>query len=138
MSCTRAFFQPGFVPFVQELLLAKLLTMIGWARDERVRVTVGSEARCALAAGSPRFWYIRGLDAAMEQGLVLPQTFQKVEVFTGPGPSLNVRTRHLSNTTVNILFADGHVQVIQNTISQAAWFKLNSRNDGLTLQPGEF
>ena len=35
------------------LLLAKLLTMIGWTRDERVRVTVGSEARCALAAGSP-------------------------------------------------------------------------------------
>ncbi|HKH22163.1 MAG TPA: GMC family oxidoreductase [Solirubrobacterales bacterium] len=31
------------------LLLAKLLAMVGWARDERVRVAVGFEARCAVA-----------------------------------------------------------------------------------------
>jgi choline dehydrogenase-like flavoprotein len=35
------------------LLLAKLLAMVGWARDERVRVAVGFEARCAVAEGSP-------------------------------------------------------------------------------------
>ncbi len=35
------------------LLLAKLLTMVGWARDERVRVAVGFEARCAVADGAP-------------------------------------------------------------------------------------
>jgi choline dehydrogenase-like flavoprotein len=35
------------------LLLAKLLAMLGWARDERVRVAVGFEARCAVAEGSP-------------------------------------------------------------------------------------
>jgi choline dehydrogenase-like flavoprotein len=35
------------------LLLAKLLAMVGWARDERVRVAVGFEARCALAEGTP-------------------------------------------------------------------------------------
>ncbi len=35
------------------LLLAKLLAMIGWARDERVRSAVGSESRCAVAEGSP-------------------------------------------------------------------------------------
>src|SRR4051794_14543837 len=34
------------------LLLAKLLPMIGWARDERVRRAVGSETRCAVAEGS--------------------------------------------------------------------------------------
>jgi choline dehydrogenase-like flavoprotein len=35
------------------LLLAKLLAMVGWARDERVRLAVGFEARCALAEGEP-------------------------------------------------------------------------------------
>jgi choline dehydrogenase-like flavoprotein len=35
------------------LLLAKLLAMVGWARDERVRAAVGFEARCALAPGEP-------------------------------------------------------------------------------------
>jgi choline dehydrogenase-like flavoprotein len=35
------------------LLLAKLLAMVGWARDERVRVAVGFEARCAVADGAP-------------------------------------------------------------------------------------
>jgi len=34
------------------LLLAKVLAMVGWARDERVRVAVGFEARCAVADGS--------------------------------------------------------------------------------------
>ena len=36
------------------LLLAKLLAMVGWARDERVRVAVGFEARCAVSDGSPQ------------------------------------------------------------------------------------
>jgi choline dehydrogenase-like flavoprotein len=35
------------------LLLAKLLAMIGWARDDRVRVAVGFEARCGLAEDTP-------------------------------------------------------------------------------------
>ena len=33
------------------LLLAKILCMFGWARDERVRSTVGYEARCGVADG---------------------------------------------------------------------------------------
>ena len=35
------------------LLLAKLLSMVGWARDARVRTAVGFEARCAVAPGAP-------------------------------------------------------------------------------------
>jgi prepilin-type processing-associated H-X9-DG protein len=62
----------------------------------------------ALAAGSARFWFIRGLDPVREQGVIL-QTFHKMEVAGNPGPSLNARTRHLNNTTANLLFADGHV-----------------------------
>ena len=36
------------------LLLAKLLSMVGWARDERVRRAVGFEARCAVREGTPK------------------------------------------------------------------------------------
>src|SRR3954467_13975931 len=36
------------------LLLGKLLSTIAWARDERVRSAVGSEARCAVAEGTPQ------------------------------------------------------------------------------------
>src|SRR3954451_9496744 len=35
------------------LLLAKLLSMIGWARDERVRTAIGFEYSCAVAEGTP-------------------------------------------------------------------------------------
>ncbi len=36
------------------LLLAKLLAMVGWARDERVRNAIGVESRCAVAEGAPQ------------------------------------------------------------------------------------
>jgi len=36
------------------LLLAKLLAMVGWARDDRVQAAVGFESRCAVAEGSPQ------------------------------------------------------------------------------------
>ena len=35
------------------LLLAKLLAMIGWARDDRVRTAIGFEYSCAVAEGAP-------------------------------------------------------------------------------------
>ena len=35
------------------LLFAKLLAMVGWARDDRVRRAVGFESRCAVADGGP-------------------------------------------------------------------------------------
>jgi hypothetical protein len=43
-----------FAVYRDLLLLAKLLAMIGWARDERVRTAVGFEARCAVAEGEPK------------------------------------------------------------------------------------
>ena len=42
-----------FAPYRDLLLLAKLLSMVGWARDERVRQAVGFEARCAVREGTP-------------------------------------------------------------------------------------
>jgi prepilin-type processing-associated H-X9-DG protein len=56
----------------------------------------------------PGFFFVRGLDPVKEQGLML-NTFHKLDVPGSPGPSLNVRTRHLKNTTANLLFMDGHV-----------------------------
>jgi len=53
-------------------------------------------------------------------------------------PNWQAQARSAHAGVVNACFADGHVQTILNTISQVAWFKLNSRNDGLTLQQGEF
>ena len=41
-----------FAPYRDLLLLAKLLAMIGWARDERVRAAIGYEARCAVREGT--------------------------------------------------------------------------------------
>ena len=64
-----------------------------------------------LAASN--FWFIRGIDPAKEQGLIL-NTFHKLDVPGGPGPSLNVRTRHLKNTTVNLLYMDGHVAPLRS------------------------
>jgi prepilin-type processing-associated H-X9-DG protein len=48
------------------------------------------------------------LNPDAEQGL-MNLNFHKIDVPGGPGPSLNARTRHLKNTTANLLFADGHV-----------------------------
>jgi choline dehydrogenase-like flavoprotein len=42
-----------FAVYRDLLLLTKLLATIGWARDERVLRAVGTEARCAVAAGAP-------------------------------------------------------------------------------------
>jgi choline dehydrogenase-like flavoprotein len=42
-----------FAPSRDLLLLAKLLAMIGWARDERVRSAIGFEYACAVAEGAP-------------------------------------------------------------------------------------
>jgi choline dehydrogenase-like flavoprotein len=43
-----------FAPYRDLLLLVKLLAMIGWARDERVRHAVGYEARCAVREDAPQ------------------------------------------------------------------------------------
>ncbi len=53
-------------------------------------------------------------------------------------PNWQAQARSAHAGVVNACFADGHVQTILNSVSQSTWFKLNSRNDGLTLNPGEF
>jgi prepilin-type N-terminal cleavage/methylation domain-containing protein/prepilin-type processing-associated H-X9-DG protein len=66
------------------------------------------------AYGATKFWFIRGLNLTAEQGL-MNQNFHKLDVPGGPGPSLNIRTRHLKNTTANLLFMDGHVAPIKTS-----------------------
>ena len=40
-------------PYRELVLLAKLLSMVGWARDPRAGAAVGYEARCAVREGTP-------------------------------------------------------------------------------------
>jgi prepilin-type processing-associated H-X9-DG protein len=59
------------------------------------------------------FYFIRGMNPELEQGIGLYSTFFKKEVNGGPGPSSGVRTRHLGDTTANFLFVDGHVSSLR-------------------------
>ena len=59
----------------------------------------------ATAAG---FYFVRGLNPAREMQLINPTLF-KFEVAGSPGPSSGIRTRHLNNTVMNLLYMDGHV-----------------------------
>ncbi|HEX2360084.1 MAG TPA: GMC family oxidoreductase N-terminal domain-containing protein [Solirubrobacterales bacterium] len=42
-----------FGPYRELVLLAKLLSMIGWSRDPRAAAAIGYEARCAVREGTP-------------------------------------------------------------------------------------
>jgi prepilin-type N-terminal cleavage/methylation domain-containing protein/prepilin-type processing-associated H-X9-DG protein len=55
------------------------------------------------------FYFIRGMNSELEQGIGRYSENYKREIQGGPGPSSGVRTRHLNNTTANLLFVDGHV-----------------------------
>jgi prepilin-type N-terminal cleavage/methylation domain-containing protein/prepilin-type processing-associated H-X9-DG protein len=46
------------------------------------------------------------------------------------------RSRHPEG--VNVCFADGSVQWIQNSILESVWFNLNSRNDGKVIDPRDY
>jgi len=57
-------------------------------------------------------YFIRGVNPANEQTVIHPEFFK--QDLGGPingtnQPRLTVRTRHLKNTTANLLFMDGHV-----------------------------
>lgn len=56
------------------------------------------------------FYFIRGMDPAQEEGVIVAP-YIKSEYHSSPGPStsLGIRTRHMNNKVVNLLFADGHV-----------------------------
>lgn len=63
--------------------------------------------------GSKRtgFWFIRGMDPEYEEGLIEGAfAYIEREITGGPGPSTGIRTRHMNNKVVNILFVDGHVE----------------------------
>ena len=59
----------------------------------------------ATAAG---FYFVRGMNPTRELQAIIPTMF-KSEVAGSPGPSSGIRTRHLNNTVMNLLYMDGHV-----------------------------
>jgi prepilin-type N-terminal cleavage/methylation domain-containing protein/prepilin-type processing-associated H-X9-DG protein len=96
--------------------------MPGTAQDTLANAIGGDEL-----AGVYKYWYpgiaVKDGMAAYEQGC------------TGPGCDANnsagAKSRHTGG--VNACFADGHVQFINNSISQWVWCMLQSKNDGVVL-----
>lgn len=60
----------------------------------------------------PGFYFIRDLDPEFEAEVIEHAPYIKSEYPGSPGPStsLGIRTRHLDNKSINILFVDGHVE----------------------------
>ena len=59
------------------------------------------------------FFFIRGLNPTEEDSIVnVPKI--KQEEYGGPGPSTGIRTRHMGNKIVNIVFMDGHVEGLRH------------------------
>ena len=48
-------------------------------------------------------------------------------------PNWQANSRSLHTGGVNACFADGSVRFIKDSISQATWFFINSRNDGVAV-----
>jgi prepilin-type processing-associated H-X9-DG protein len=96
--------------------------MPGTPQDTLANATGGDEI-----AGVYKYWYpgiaVKDLMGAYEQGC------------TGPGcdafNSAMARSRHTGG--INSCFCDGHVQFINNNISQWVWCMLQSKNDGVVF-----
>jgi prepilin-type processing-associated H-X9-DG protein len=96
--------------------------MPGTPQDTLANATGGDEL-----AGVYKYWYpgiaVKDNMSAYEQGC------------TAPGcdgmTSGMARSRHTGG--VNSCFADGHVQFINNSISQWVWCMLQSKNDGVVF-----
>ena len=42
------------------------------------------------------------------------------------------KARSLHTNGVNVAFCDGSIRFVQNNVSQAVWWYMNSRDDGVT------
>jgi prepilin-type N-terminal cleavage/methylation domain-containing protein/prepilin-type processing-associated H-X9-DG protein len=72
------------------------------------------------------FYFIRGRRPAHEDGLIQGNTFVDYSVSPGPSNMQSVRTRHMRNTTVNLLFVDGHVEAKKRPDLKRTLFSVNA------------
>jgi prepilin-type N-terminal cleavage/methylation domain-containing protein/prepilin-type processing-associated H-X9-DG protein len=75
-----------------------------------------------------KFWHV-GIGAQQQMG-AFPNT--PGDIMT----SAMARSRHIGG--VNACFADGSVRMISNSVSQWTWCMLQSKNDGVVLDPTQY
>ena len=72
------------------------------------------------------FYFIRGTRPAHEDGVIVGNTSVDFSVAPGPTGMQSVRTRHMRNTTVNLLFVDGHVEAKKRDELRRTLFSVNA------------
>ncbi|MGN6726288.1 MAG: type II secretion system protein [Tepidisphaeraceae bacterium] len=75
----------------------------------------------------PNFWMVRGINGPREDK-VIQVVFDKDTTGTSPTSfAAGVRTRHMQNTTANVLFADMHVGSVKKDDCRARLFCVNAQ-----------
>jgi choline dehydrogenase-like flavoprotein len=123
-----------FAPYRDLLLLAKLLSTIGWARDERVRSAVGFEARCAVREGTPA-------PQAQPLGDLRPRgEGEECDVaIVGSGAGGAVAATELAEAGLDVLVLESgpHVDHASYPTDPLAGLPLLYRDGGMTIASGK-
>ncbi|HET8592622.1 MAG TPA: GMC family oxidoreductase N-terminal domain-containing protein, partial [Solirubrobacterales bacterium] len=116
------------------LLLAKLLSMVGWARDERVRAAVGFESRCAVREGTPR-------PAATDLGDLEPrgsgEECDVAIVGSGAGGAVAAATLAAAGLDVIVLESGPYVDRDSYPTDPLEGLPLLYRDGGMTIAAGK-
>lgn len=116
------------------LLLAKLLSMVGWARDERVRQAVGFEARCAVREGTPE-------PAPTDLGDIEPrgegEECDVAIVGSGAGGSIAAATLAADGLDVLVLESGPYVDRASYPTDPLDGLPLLYRDGGMTIATGK-
>jgi choline dehydrogenase-like flavoprotein len=116
------------------LLLAKLLSMVGWARDERVRKAVGFEARCAVREGEPE-------PAATDLGGLEPrgegEDCDVAIVGSGAGGAVAAATVAAAGLDVLVLESGPYVDRASYPTDPLEGLPLLYRDGGMTIATGK-
>ena len=124
----------GFALYRDLLLLAKLLAMVGWARDERVRVAVGFESRCRVAEGTPE-------PAATDLGDLEPlgegEECEVAIVGSGAGGAAAAATLAQAGLDVLVLESGPYVNRTAYPTDPLEGLPLLYRDGGMTIAAGK-
>ena len=123
-----------FAVYRDLLLLAKLLAMIGWARDERVRTAVGFEARCAVAEGEPKPVSI-GVGDLEPHGA--GEECEVAIVGSGAGGAAAAATLAEAGLDVMVLESGPYVDHVSYPIDPLEGLPLLYRDGGMTIASGK-
>jgi choline dehydrogenase-like flavoprotein len=123
-----------FGPRRDLLLLAKTLSMVGWARDERVREVVGYESRCAVREGAPE-------PQAGPLGDIVPsgdgEDCDVAIVGSGAGGAVAAHVLAQAGLDVLVLESGPHVDRTSYPTDPIEGLPLMYRDGGLTIATGK-